>query len=69
MGADDAVFGTDGGSRDLGYGDAGGISGEDGVGRGYGGEAREDFEFEGEYFLGFYLTLSFLYLVGREFGA
>lgn len=52
MGAEDAVFGTDGGGRDLGYRDTGGVGGEDGVGGGKRREAGKYVEFEGKNFLG-----------------
>lgn len=52
MSAEDAVLGTDGGGRDLGYRDTGGVGGEDGVGWGKRREAGKYVEFEGNDFLG-----------------
>lgn len=52
MGAKDAVLGTDGGGRDLGYRDTGGVGGEDSVRGGKRREAGKYVEFEGNDFLG-----------------
>lgn len=53
MGTEDAIFGADGGSRDLSYRNTRGVGGEDGVGVGKRGEAGKYVEFEGNDFLRF----------------